>query len=62
MRLEQKKSNEKNTLQQDAREAFEKVCGKEIRSKKEVEHMTLEGMQKRIKRKIQNIKWNMSIH
>ena len=35
-------------LQQDAKEAFEKVCGKKSEAK-EVEHMTLEGMQKELK-------------
>ena len=38
----------RNTLQQDAKEAFEKVCGKKSEAK-EVEHMTLEGMQKELK-------------
>lgn len=31
-----------------AKEAFEKVCGKKSEAK-EVEHMTLEGMQKELK-------------
>ena len=44
MKLEQMR----NTLQQDAKEAFEKVCGKKSEAK-EVEHMTLEGMQKELK-------------
>jgi|Cm1ome_3_1110798.scaffolds.fasta_scaffold11786_3 hypothetical protein len=47
MRLEQR-NQMRNTLQQDAREAFEKVCGKKSEAK-EVEHMTLEGMQKELK-------------
>ena len=38
----------RNTLQQDEKEALEKVCGKKSEAK-EVEHMTLEGMQKELK-------------
>ena len=47
IKLEQR-NQMKNTLQQDAKEAFEKVCGKKSEVK-EVEHMTLEGMQKELK-------------
>ena len=47
MKLEQR-NQMRNTLQQDAKEAFEKVCGKQSEAK-EVEHMTLEGMQKELK-------------
>ena len=47
MKLEQRYQM-RNTLQQDAKEAFEKVCGKKSEAK-EVEHMTLEGMQKELK-------------
>ena len=47
MKLEQR-NQMRNTLQQDAKEAFEKVCGKKSEAK-EVEHMTLEGMQKELK-------------
>lgn len=47
MKLEQR-NQMRNTLQQDAKEAFEKVCGKKPEAK-EVEHMTLEGMQKELK-------------
>ncbi len=47
MKLEQR-NQMRSTLQQDAREAFEKVYGKEEKAKK-VEHMTLEGMQKELK-------------
>ena len=46
MKLEQR-NQMRNTLQQDAKEAFEKVCGKKSEAK-EVEHMTLEGMQKEL--------------
>jgi CheY-like chemotaxis protein len=42
MKLEQR-NQMRNTLQQDAKEAFEKVCGKKSEAK-EVEHMTLEGI------------------
>ena len=61
MKLEQR-NQMRNTLQQDAKEAFEKVCGKKSEAKeafekvcgkkseaKEVEHMTLEGMKKELK-------------
>ena len=44
MKLEQR-NQMRNTLQQDAKEAFEKVNGFDT----EVEHMTLEGMQKELK-------------
>ena len=37
-----------HVLQQDAKEAFEKVCGKKSEAK-EVEHMTLEGMEKELR-------------
>lgn len=47
MKLEQR-NQMRNTLQQDAKEAFEKVCGKKSEAK-EVEHMTLEGMKKELK-------------
>ena len=47
MKLEQR-NQMRNTLQQDAKEAFEKVCGKKSEAK-EVEHMTLEGKQKELK-------------
>ena len=47
MKLEQRKQM-RNTLQHDAREALEKVCGKKAETK-EVQHMTLEGMQKELK-------------
>ncbi len=43
MKLEQR-NQMRNTLQQDAKEAFEKKS-----EAKEVEHMTLEGMQKELK-------------
>ena len=46
MKLEQR-NQMRNTLQQDAKEAFEKVCGKKSEAKEE--HMTLEGMQKELK-------------
>ena len=45
MKLEQRYQM-RNTLQQDAKEAFEKVCGKKSEA---IEHMTLEGMQKELK-------------
>ena len=51
MKLEQR-NQMRNTLQQDAKEAFEKVCGKKSEAK-EVEHMTLEGMKKELKEKYQ---------
>ena len=44
MKLEQRKQM-RNILQHDAREALEKVCGKKAKTK-EVQHMTLEGMEK----------------
>ena len=47
MKLEQR-NQMRNTLQQDAKEAFEKVCGKQSEAK-EVEHMTLEGMEKELR-------------
>lgn len=47
MKLEQR-NQMRNTLQQDAKEALEKVCGKAAETK-EVEHMTLEGMEKELK-------------
>ena len=47
MKLEQR-NQMRNTLQQDAKEAFEKVCGKKSEAK-EVEHMTLEGMEKELR-------------
>ena len=40
---------------EDAKEAFEKVCGKKSEAK-EVEHMTLEGMKKELKEKIKKRK------
>ena len=49
MKLEQRKQM-RNTLQHDAREALRKSMWKKAETK-EVQHMTLEGMQKRIKRK-----------
>ena len=36
------------SLQHDAKEALEKVCGKKAETK-EVQHMTLEGMEKELK-------------
>ena len=47
MKLEQRKQM-RNTLQHDAREALEKVCGKKAETK-EVQHMTLEGMEKELR-------------
>lgn len=47
MKLEQRKQM-KNTLQHDAREALEKVCEKKAETK-EVQHMTLEGMEKELR-------------
>lgn len=54
MKLEQR-NQMKNTLQHDAKEALEKVCGKEAEAK-EVQHMTLEGMEKELK---ENMKHQM---
>ena len=54
MKLEQR-NQMKNTLQHDAKEALEKVCGKETEAK-EVQHMTLEGMEKELK---ENMKHQM---
>ncbi|PST41427.1 hypothetical protein C7U55_04635 [Faecalibacillus faecis] len=47
MKLEQRKQM-RNTLQHDAREALEKVCEKKAETK-EVQHMTLEGMEKELR-------------
>ena len=47
MKLEQR-NQMRNTLQHDAKEALEKVCGKKAETK-EVQHMTLEGMEKELK-------------
>ena len=47
MKLEQR-NQMRNTLQHDAREALEKVCGKKAETK-EVQHMTLEGMEKELR-------------
>lgn len=54
MKLEQR-NQMRNTLQHDAKEALEKVCGKEVEAK-EVQHMTLEGMEKELK---ENMKQQM---
>ena len=44
----QRRNQMRNTLQHDAKEALEKVCGKKAETK-EVQHMTLEGMEKELK-------------
>ena len=47
MKLEQR-NQMRNTLQHDARQALEKVCEKKAETK-EVQHMTLEGMEKELR-------------
>ena len=48
MKLEQRKQM-RNTLQHDAREALEKSMWKKKAETKEVQHMTLEGMEKELR-------------
>ena len=56
MKLEQR-NQMRNTLQQDAKEAFEKVCGKKSEAK-EVEHMTLEENTKHQMEYVNSLKQN----
>ena len=48
MIIRQERPEDYDTVYHVAKEAFEKVCGKKSEAK-EVEHMTLEGMQKELK-------------
>ena len=56
MKLEQR-NQMRNTLQQDAKEAFEKVCGKKSEAK-EVEHMTLKENTKHQMEYVNSLKQN----